>query len=108
MKDDVIEFIKQCRQADIIPRFLKFRIPHNGCFDPMTVHNFQRNLLKNELNKAKKLRETHSNIIEEKRSTLKSNLPMKLVPSVVFYTRQRLNQVHSQVSKTHQKKIELL
>ena len=48
-----IEFIGHCKRADIIPRFLKFRIPNNGCFDEDSIHDFQKKLLHKELIKAK-------------------------------------------------------
>ena len=40
---------EECCKAEIIPRFLKFRIPNNGCFDDKSVHDFQKRLLKKEL-----------------------------------------------------------
>ena len=47
-----ITFIEKCKQADIIPRFLKFCIPNNGCFEQTVVHNFQLRLSKEELSNA--------------------------------------------------------
>ena len=47
-----IDFFKKCIQTDIIPAFLKFRVPDNGSFQPTVAHNFQRRILKRELNKA--------------------------------------------------------
>ena len=35
-----VSFLKRCRDSDIIPKFLSFRVPSNGCFDDQTVHNF--------------------------------------------------------------------
>ena len=34
-----IQFVENCRSA-VIPKFLNFRIPNNGCFEPTAVHNF--------------------------------------------------------------------
>ena len=103
-----IDFIEKCIQADIIPRFLKFRIPENGCFEPTAVHNFQRNLLKVELGKAKKLKENHINVIETKRTLLKDKILPKLIASVVFHTRQTVKQTRQDVQNTHAKKLESL
>ena len=47
-----IEFLKNCKASDIIPKFLTFRIPNNGCFDNSIVHNFQKSLLNKEIVKA--------------------------------------------------------
>ena len=48
-----VKFFENCKKADIIPKFLKFRIPNNGCFEEKTVHEFQVQLLKKEILKAK-------------------------------------------------------
>lgn len=36
-----IKFLETCKRSDIVPKFLKFRIPSNGCFRDETVHKFQ-------------------------------------------------------------------
>ena len=70
-----IQFVENYRSADVIRKFLKFRIPNNGCFEPTAVHNFQRKLLREELFKAKKaLAEQESKVCDE-RNILKSVLP---------------------------------
>ena len=94
--------------TDIIPRFLKFRIPENGCFEPTVVHNFQRNLLKNELSKAKKTQVTHMNVIETKRSVLRDVVPVELIPSIILYTRKSVTSTRANVQKTHRCKIQAL
>ena len=48
-----IKFLENCKRADIIPKFLQFRVPNNGCFDGTSIHNFQKQLLNEELQKAK-------------------------------------------------------
>ena len=30
-----LKYLESCKHADIIPRFLNFRIPNNGCFDKL-------------------------------------------------------------------------
>ena len=32
------DFLKTCLDNDLIPRFLAFRVPSNGCFDDATTH----------------------------------------------------------------------
>ena len=39
-----VVFLGNCKKADIIPKFLKFRIPNNGCFDNDAVHAFQKKI----------------------------------------------------------------
>ena len=103
-----IEFIEQCQNADIIPRFLKFRIPKNGCFEPTVVHNFQLKLLKQELNKAEKTKVRHLNNVHQKRVALKLLMPPKLIPSVAFFTRQNVKTTRATVKSTHTKKLKML
>ena len=81
-----IQFIENFLSADVIPKFLKFRIPNNGCFQPTTIHNFQRKLLKQELFKVKKTLAEHKLKVKERRDILKGFLPQKLLPSVLFFT----------------------
>ena len=45
-------FLKKCLDNDIIPGFLRLRVPETGCFDRALVHNFQKRLLRKELLKA--------------------------------------------------------
>ena len=68
-------FLESCLQADIIPKFLKFRIPNNGCFEPTVVHNFQRRLLKQELSKAKETILQHDASLDARRSALQQSIP---------------------------------
>ena len=100
-----IEFIEDCCQADIIPRFLKFRIPENGCFEPSIVHNFQRNLLKAELVKAKRQKEVHLNNVQLGRTELREASSTKLIPSIVLYTRQAVKTARIEVKKSHARKL---
>ena len=101
-----ISFIEECRKAGIIPRFLKFRIPNNGCFEPTVVHNFQLRLLKQELNKAITTKTHHAEMVAEKRSRLKENLPAKLILSVILFSRIQITETRTQVANTHSKKLE--
>ena len=48
-----LKFLENCLKSDIIPKFLKFRVPNNGCFDDESVHDFQRRLLRKEIVSAK-------------------------------------------------------
>ena len=71
-----IQYLEKCHQADIIPKFLMFRVPENGCFVPTMVHNFQRNLLKSEMIEARKLKEIHKNVVEAKRVAVRDSIPI--------------------------------
>ena len=82
-----IEFLDNCKSSDVIPRFLKFRIPNNGCFDDASIHSFQIRLLKNEIHKAKRELEASKEKVNESRETLKQKVNTKLLPSIVLYIR---------------------
>ena len=62
-------------------KILKFRIPTNGCFDPTVVHNFQRRLLKQELNTAQNTLAKHYNNVHERRSLLQQKLSPNIISS---------------------------
>ena len=92
-------------QADLIPRFLKFRIPNNGCFDEKTVHNFQKQLLKKELCRAKQDLEKTQGHLEEKRDALRNTAPDKCIPSIILHTRSIRRKAGQEQSRTHAKKL---
>ena len=103
-----IQFIGSCRSTDVIPKFLKFRIPNNGCFEPTAVHNFQRKLVKQELFKAKKTLGEHELKVKERRDIFKGFLPQKLLPSVLLFTRVTVFNTRKNGEATHTKKLENL
>ena len=43
------KFLLNCKKSDIVPKFLRFRIPQNGCFNEKSVHDFQMKLLHQEI-----------------------------------------------------------
>ena len=99
-----IKFLENCRSADLIPKFLNFRISNNGCFEPTTIHNLQRKLLKEELFKAKKPLACWIQI----ESIEISVLPSTLLPSVLLFTRVTLFNTRKNVEATHTKILENL
>ena len=98
-----IQFVENCRSADVIPKFLNFRIPNSGSFEPTAMQNFQRKLLKEELFKAKKALAEHESKVFEKRNILKSVLPSKLLPLVLLFARVKLYNRRENVEATHTK-----
>ena len=103
-----IKFLENCKRADVIPRFLKFRIPNNGCFDERSVHDFQRKLLTKELQKAKyDLQLLHKNL-EEKRRQLIQVVPRKCLPSVAVHTRNSRLRTRREQSSKHNRKLAIL
>jgi len=70
-----VKFLDNCKRADLIPKFLKFRIPNNGFFDDKNVHDFQRQLLKKVIIKAKYDQKGLEKNLEGKRRILREVTP---------------------------------
>ena len=68
-----ISFLEKCRDANIIPKFLKFRVPNNGCFSDSSVKDFQRRLLHKEIGKANSTLKDVTCQLEEKRGLFREN-----------------------------------
>ena len=100
-----IKFLENCKKSDLIPRFLKFRIPNNGCFDEKSVHQFQQRLLNKELVRAKEGLKTIHQRLDEKRKTLQEAAPVKCMPSIATYTRLSRIEVRQTQTRTHNKKL---
>ena len=62
-----IGFLNNCLKSKIIPRFLKFRVPKNGCFDDRAVHEFQVKLLRKEIYNAGRVKNSTSEKLIENR-----------------------------------------
>ena len=99
--------LKKCIQTDI-PAFLRFRVPNNGCFETTAVHNFQRRLLKGELNKANVTLYEHERKVNDTHEKLRQILCHTLITSVVLYSRMTVQNIHLEVTSTHQKKLDNL
>ena len=75
------EFLRICLENDIIPDFLRFRVPENGVFLNQEVHSFQTKLLRTEINKARtdeknvKFDQNGQNAITAVSEFLAANLP---------------------------------
>ena len=100
-----IEFLDNCKRADIIPHFLRFRIPNNGCFDEQSIHDFQKKLLHKEFIKAKEDQINLSLQLSMKRSVLVGVLPYKCIPSVVLHCRLKQRQTYDEGKHTHNQKL---
>ena len=93
-----INFLENCLKADIIPRFLTFRIPNNGCFNDKAVHEFQVRLLKREIFTGKEEKKLSLEKLTENREKLKVKLPEKCIPSVILHCRYNLRLLRQQKS----------
>ena len=103
-----IVFLENCKRSELIPRFLKFRVPNKECFDNKSVYEFQRKLLCKELIKAKENLKVVTERLKEKRNTIKEKVPSKLLPSVALYTRCTMIELCKKQTQTHYKKLAML
>ena len=103
-----IAFLERCRDSDIIPNFLNFRIPNNGCFEDQSVHDFQRRLLHKEINKAKRDLKCYEQSVNSKRNNLIQSVPNKCLPSVIFHSRHARKTNRQCVKLRHTKKLSVL
>ena len=103
-----ISFLENCKKSDIIPKFLKFRIPNNGAFHEESVHKFQKKLLHLEILKAKE----NLKILQEKSESLKRDvkisIPVKYLPAVMLHTKWKCRETRERVSETHKQKLRVL
>ena len=99
-----ILFLTKCLQNDLIPRFLRFRVPENGCFERTIVHNFQKRLLRKEISVAKSQLNLGSSKVDGSRNALK-DVPSYLVPSIVLYSRLEKRIAKQELDCRHGKKL---
>ena len=103
-----IKFLRKCLDNDIIPDFLRFRVPDNGVFSDQAVHSFQLRLLRSEISHAKADRAKASFNLVKAREVVRRGIDEKWWPSVTFYlNRQTLCSVNNLISR-HKRKLEKL
>ena len=100
-----LKFIDSCIKSDVIPRFLRFRVPRNGCFDDDSVHTFQKGLLRKELYRAREDLKFARAKLETRRDAIKNNVPEKLLPSVALHSRIKCRTTKSNRTLIHNKKL---
>ena len=100
-----IKFLQNCKQANIIPRFLKFRVPTNGRFDNESVRAFQLKLLHKEIIRAKHDEKDKVEVLEKRRNAVKISAPDKTLPSIALYMRVCRQKTHHDQAKVHNKKL---
>ena len=100
-----VKFLENCKRADLIPKFLQFRVPNNGCFDDDSVHNLQKRLLNKELLKAKADRKALDSVLVERRHQLRVVVPDKILPSVAVFTRLERRDTRRRGAEVHNRKL---
>ena len=94
-----IVFLEKCLINHVIPNFLRFRIPENGCFEPTIVQTPLE---------ARRIFEHAINRLNDARSVLKENCPVFLLPSVILFLRYHRRVTNGEISARHHKKLQEL
>ena len=97
-------FMTSCLENDLIPKFLNFRVPSNGCFEPTTVHNFQRRLLRKEIAWAKEHQKELTEPLEVTRAKLRG-LSAGIKLSLIKHLRLHIANLRLENKERHQKKL---
>ena len=100
-----VKFLRVCLENDIIPDFLRFRVPKNGVFLNQAVHSFQTKLLRTEINKARTDEKNVEVKLERARSAVQRGVDEKFWPSVIKYLSLRGQRQKTTVKETQQKKL---
>ena len=88
--------MENCNKSEIIPRFLIFIVPNNGCFDDQTVREFQLKLLKKEIVSVKRTIKDNVEKVSTDRHILQTHIPDKYLPSIILHTRFYLRQLRKE------------
>ena len=89
----------------MVPRFLKFRIPTNGCFDNKSVREFQLKLLHKELVRAKENFQSTEENVNNRKAKLLSHLPTELIPPVEDHIGRSRTKTRMERKAVHEKKL---
>ena len=89
------------------PKFVltQHSINKNGCFEPTIVHDFQRRLLKTELNEARQQLSSTTERLDAARDTVRERCPSCLLPSVILFVRRQCRITTAETNKRHQHKL---
>ena len=85
-----LDFLLKCKNLDIVPKFLSFKVPTNGVFDLRHVHRFQMKLLRTEIHKTRMLLTDQQKKLDLCRKRVQLNIPEILWPSII-------NSIHEEV-----------
>ena len=100
-----VKFLSVCLKNDIIPDFLRFRIPENGAFLNQAVHSFQTKLPRTEINRGRTDEKNVEVKLERARGAVQKGVDEKFWPSVMKYLSLWGQRQTTTVKETHQKKL---
>ena len=101
-------FLEECVKKKIIPNFVKFRVPKNGCFKNSSVRGFQKNLLKKEVHACVDKQAKLDDAVDKAREDLKCSIHENLLPSICHHVSSTTKKLIEQLKAKHKRKIENL
>ena len=103
-----IIFLRKCLDNDIIPDFLRFRVPDNGVFSDQAVHSFQLRLLRSEISQSNAVRAKASDYLVKAREVVRRGIDENWWPSVIFYLNRQASPSVNYLIIRHKRKLEKL
>ena len=100
-----VQFLKQCLDNRLIPRFLPFKVPSDGTFNDKAVHSFQLKLLRNELSRASKSKIHHEAELKNCLSLPVNSFPDAMLLSSSNFTRKDGREFFHKLKHKHEKKL---
>ena len=102
------QFLKQCLDNRLIPKFLRFKVPNNGVFNDAAVDSFQLKLLRSELIKARKAKSQNELDLHNSRILLVDSFPDAMLVSLSVFTRKDGREHYQKLKRNHDKKLQEL
>ena len=99
------QFLSKCLNNNLIPNFLRFKIPSNGVFNEKAVFKFQRELLKSELSKAHNDLKYLKQECSKTRLKIQNDIPEVLWSSILFTIHQETVFMNFRLEENHRSKI---
>ena len=78
--------MENCNKSEIIPRFLIFIVPNNGCIDDQTVREFKIKLLKKEIVSVKRTIKDNVEKVSTDRHILQTHTVNNTAHKILFET----------------------
>ena len=103
-----LKFLRKCLKNDLIPDFLKFRVPENEVFSDQAVHNFQLKLLRTETSRANEDRKRYEEMLRKARSLVQKEIDKQWWASIFGFVRRQVESSLNTTSENHRKKLEKL
>ena len=95
-------------ENDLLPDFLKFRVPENVFFSDQIVHNFQLKLLRTETSRANEDRKRYEEMLRRARSLVQKETDEQWWASIFHFVGRQVEASLKTTSEHHRKKLEKL